>query len=199
MDKAISLWRAGELVAFPTETVYGLGADAANEEAVARIYAVKSRPSAKAITVHVTDVAMAKPYVQWNETAEKLARAFWPGPLTLVLARAKDAPLADIVAAGGETVAVRAPDHALAQALLRAFGAGIAASSANISGQASPTTAQQVRAELDGLIPLLIDGGPCSVGISSTVLDLTGPAPAILRQGSIAQADIDHVLRAAQQ
>ena len=194
MDKAISLWKAGQLVAIPTETVYGLAADATNGEAVARIYSAKSRPQFNPLIVHVADANTARQYVEWNDTAERLAEAFWPGPLTLVLPRRADTPISELVSAGGDSIAIRCPAHPIARQLLAAWGGGLAAPSANRSGRVSPTTAQHVREELPEV--LVVDGGPCAVGIESTVLDLTGPTPAILRPGSITLDQLSTVIPA---
>lgn len=193
VDKAVSLWRAGQLVAIPTETVYGLAADATNGEAVARIYALKSRPQFNPLIVHVADLVTAQRYVVWSTTATQLAEAFWPGPLTLVLPRHPDSPISELVSAGGDTMALRMPAHPVALQLLRAFGGGLAAPSANRSGRVSPTTAQHVRDEFGEALPLVMDGGACMVGIESTVVDLTGTVPRILRPGSITPAQIEAV------
>ncbi len=177
----------------PTETVYGLGADACNGEAVARIYSVKSRPQFNPLIVHVADAEMAKRYGQWNDSATALAEKFWPGPLTLVLRRLPSSPVSELVTAGGDTIALRVPAHPVALQLLRAFGGGIAAPSANRSGRISPTTADHVREELGSAIPLIIDGGACEVGLESTVVDLSGTTPSILRPGSITYAMLNQV------
>jgi L-threonylcarbamoyladenylate synthase len=182
--QAAGLLRAGELVAFPTETVYGLGADATNPLAVSRIFEAKERPYSDPLIVHIpglealTSVARDIPPVAWA-----LARRFWPGPLTLVLPRASSIPA--IVAAGGETVGVRAPAHPVAQALLRAAGVPIAAPSANRFMRTSPTTAAHVLEDLDGRIACVLDGGPCGVGVESSVLDLTSEPPRLLRPGAV--------------
>lgn len=197
VDKAVSLWRAGELVVMPTETVYGLGADASNGQAVAKIYAVKSRPQFNPLIVHVADKETAQRYVVWNEAAEVLAQKFWPGPLTLVLKRRADCPISELVSAGGETIAIRVPSHPVARQLLAAFGGGIAAPSANRSGRVSPTTASHVEAELGEVIPLIIDGGACEVGLESTVLDLSGDAPVLLRPGSVTREMLELTLNGA--
>lgn len=188
VDKAVSLWRAGLLVAMPTETVYGLGADAENGEAVARIYAAKSRPQFNPLIVHVADVATAKRYVEWNDIAEQLAATFWPGAMTLVLKRRADCALSELVSAGGDTVGIRIPSHPFTHALLRAFGGGIAAPSANRSGRVSPTTAAHVASEFGDVLPLILDGGACEVGLESTVLDVSEGGIQILRPGSITRA-----------
>ncbi|HWE04891.1 MAG TPA: L-threonylcarbamoyladenylate synthase [Tepidisphaeraceae bacterium] len=191
--QAVSILRAGGLVAFPTETVYGLGADATNAEAIRRIFAAKGRPSTNPLIVHIADERAARRYAaKWPASAEKLATLFWPGPLTLVLPRALS--LAPAVSAGRDTVGLRAPDHPLAGELLRAFDGAIAAPSANRSNHISPTTADHVRDELGGAVDLILDGGPCRVGIESTVLDLSVAAPTILRPGSITRHQIESAL-----
>ena len=185
VDKAISLWKSGQVVVFPTETVYGLGADATNAHAVARIYEVKSRPRFNPLIVHVASIDRAKTYGVWNHAAEVLAHHFWPGPLTLVCARTADCPISDLVSAGGDTVAIRIPRHPTALALLHAWEGGIAAPSANRSGRVSPTSAEHARAELGDAVPLIIDGGLCDIGLESTVIDVSGDHPVILRPGGI--------------
>jgi L-threonylcarbamoyladenylate synthase len=189
---AAELLSRGELVAFPTETVYGLGGDARREEAVRRIYEAKGRPAGNPVIVHVADVAGARACAAvagvgraaaWNDAAEELARRFWPGPLTVIVRRGTG--ISPLVSAGRETVAVRCPSHPGAQMLLKAFGGPIAAPSANRSGFTSPTTAQHVLAELGGRVPLILDGGACAVGVESTVLDLTTPVPRVLRPGAV--------------
>ena len=195
MDKAVTYWREGRLVALPTETVYGLGTDACQGKAVAHIYSVKSRPQFNPLIVHVADRNIAKRYVEWNAWAELLADAFWPGPLTLVLKRLPDSPISELVSAGGDTIAIRIPAHPVAQQLLRGFNGGIAAPSANRSGRVSPTTAQHVLDELGGDIPLIIDGGPCVFGLESTVIDISGDTPCLLRPGSITHAQLERVLK----
>ncbi len=178
-------------MAFPTETVYGLGADARNGEAVAHIYALKSRPRFNPLIIHLADAETAKRYVEWTPMAESLAR-FWPGPLTLVLKRKGD--IADITAAGGDTVGVRIPSHPYAHQLLKAFDGPIAAPSANRSGRISPTTAEHVDMEFGPDLPLLIDGGPCIVGLESTVIDVSGEHPQLLRPGAITRAMLEEAL-----
>jgi len=174
----------GGLVAFPTETVYGLGADALNADAVARVFALKGRPSNNPLIVHVSDASMAQRCVSdWPEHASKLAHAFWPGPLTLVLPRSADVP--DVVTGGGDTVAVRCPEHPAALALIEAFGGAIVGPSANPSGYISPTTPEHVRDAFDADDLIVLDGGHCRAGIESTVLDLSTEVPTILRQGVI--------------
>ena len=184
VKRAVDLLRAGEAVALPTETVYGLAANALDEQAVARIFQIKGRPANNPIIIHVASVAMAKHCVtDWPKNAEKLARAFWPGPLTLVLPRAPEIP--DNVTAGGATVGVRWPSHPLIQAVIRECGFPLAAPSANLSGRISPTNAGHVRKQVGGKIPVIVDGGQSQVGIESTVLDLTALPPQILRPGMI--------------
>lgn len=174
--------RAGELVAFPTETVYGLGANALDADAVARIFAAKGRPAWNPVIVHVAEAAQARPLVrEWPAAAARLAETCWPGPLTLVLPRRASVP--DVVTGGGDTVAVRVPDHPVALALLREAGVPIAAPSANRFTQLSPTRAAHVVAALGDRVALVLDGGPCTVGIESTVVDCTTPTPTILRAG----------------
>jgi L-threonylcarbamoyladenylate synthase len=184
VERAAALLRAGQLVALPTETVYGLAANALDATAVSRIYEVKGRPSHNPIIVHVADDATARSCVQqWPAIAGELARAFWPGPLTLVLPRAEKIPA--LVTAGGDTVGIRWPAHPLMQAVIRACGFPLAAPSANLSNQISPTNAAHVLAQLGGKIPLIVDGGQSQVGIESTVLDLTVSPARILRPGMI--------------
>ncbi|HVM49520.1 MAG TPA: L-threonylcarbamoyladenylate synthase [Candidatus Acidoferrum sp.] len=182
--RVTGLLAAGEAVALPTETVYGLAANALDARAVERIFQIKGRPAHNPIIVHVADFEMARRCVAgWPPLAQKLARAFWPGPLTLVLPRAKEIP--DIVTAGGSTVGVRWPSHPVMQAVIRACGFPLAAPSANPSNRLSPTTAEHVRRHLGHEIPLIVDGGPCQVGIESTVLDLSVSPPRVLRPGMI--------------
>jgi L-threonylcarbamoyladenylate synthase len=182
--RATELLRAGEVVALPTETVYGLAANALDEKAVARIFQIKGRPANNPIIVHVASNEMAKHGVKnWPELADKLSKSFWPGPLTLVLPRADTIP--DNVTAGGSTVGVRWPGHPFIQAVIRECGFPLAAPSANLSNSISPTNAEHVRQQLAGKIPLIVDGGQSQVGIESTVLDLTVLPPRILRPGMI--------------
>jgi L-threonylcarbamoyladenylate synthase len=184
VKRAAELLRAGEVVALPTETVYGLAANARDEQAVAKIFQIKGRPASNPIIVHVAGVDMAQwCAADWPANADSLARAFWPGPLALVLPRASEIP--DNVTAGGPTVGVRWPGHPLIQAVIRECGFPLAAPSANLSGQISPTNAGHVRKQLGDKISLIIDGGQSQVGIESTVLDLTASAPEILRPGMI--------------
>ena len=191
---AADILRAGGLVAFPTETVYGLGADAGNDEAVAGIFAAKDRPSFNPLIVHVGDAAAAAAWVSFTAEAETLAAAFWPGPLTLVLPRREDCGISLLCSAGLDSLGVRAPAHPVAQRLLAACDRPLAAPSANRSGRISPTTAAHVAASLGARVPLILDGGPCAVGLESTVLDLTGPRPALLRPGAVTEAEIEAVI-----
>ncbi len=193
LARAAALLGAGELVAFATETVYGLGADARNGTAVAGIYAAKGRPSFNPLIVHVPDVTTARALTQWSETADRLAAAFWPGALTLVLPLAPGHGLSSLVTAGLNTVAIRVPDHPDAHALLRHFGGPIAAPSANPSGRISPTTAAHVRDGLDGKIAAILDSGPCTVGVESTIVSLDGP-PTLLRPGGLPTEAIEAAL-----
>lgn len=183
LSLAARIIRGGGLVAFPTETVYGLGADALNEQAVQRIYRVKGRPPDNPLIVHVSSADAARRICDFNDTAGLLAEAFWPGPLTLILPRKPNMPA--MVSAGLPTVAVRMPSHPAALRLLETCGTPVAAPSANLSGRPSPTEASHVLDDLDGLIPLIIDGGPCDVGLESTVLDLTERDPVVLRPGAV--------------
>lgn len=191
---AADLLRQGLLVAFPTETVYGLGGDARNGEAVAAIYEAKGRPSFNPLIAHVASVETAKRFVDWTDQAEQLAQAFWPGPLTLVLPLREGHGISSLVTAGLETLAVRVPAHPTARALLAALDGPVAAPSANPSGQISPTTAAHVRAGLDGRIAAILDDGPCGVGLESTIVGLAG-APALLRPGGVALEQIEEVLQ----
>lgn len=192
--EAARLIRDGRLVAFPTETVYGLGADATNDAACAAIFIAKDRPQFNPLIVHVGGLADAAEHVVITPLAEKLAARFWPGPLTLVLHRRADSKLSLLVSAGLDTAAVRSPAHPVARDLITASERPIAAPSANRFGTISPTTAEHVAASLGGSVDLIIDGGPCPIGIESTVLDLSGNEPALLRPGAITHAVIESVL-----
>ena len=194
--KVVAIWRRGGLVAMPTETVYGLGADACNGEAVARIYQAKRRPSFNPLILHVADLETAQRFARFSPGALALAEAFWPGPLSLVLPVRPESGLSPLVTAGLETVAVRVPAHPLAQQLLATFGGAIAAPSANPSGQISPTTVAHVLAGLAGRIDAVIDGGACPVGLESTIV-APDPAPArLLRPGGLPVEAIKAALRA---
>lgn len=193
LARAADLLRAGELVAFPTETVYGLGANALDPSAVARIYGAKGRPAYNPLIVHVADVEAAKQLVsRWPDLATRLADHWWPGPLTLVLPKAPSIP--DLVTAGLPTVALRVPSHPVALALLRATALPLAAPSANRSGEVSPTTAQHVARSLGERVPLILDAGPTTVGIESAVVDLSGPVPLLLRPGIISREELEEVI-----
>jgi L-threonylcarbamoyladenylate synthase len=195
LDEAVRTLRRGGLVAFPTETVYGLGGDAANPDAVRRLYAVKGRPSSHPVIVHLA-AGRADVLAAWADpvprTARALAAVWWPGPLTLVLRRSPGVP--DEVTGGRDTVGLRVPDQPVAQALLTRFGGGVAAPSANRFGRVSPTTADHVRADLDGDVDVILDGGPCRVGLESTIVDCTEDDPVILRQGALTREAIESVL-----
>jgi L-threonylcarbamoyladenylate synthase len=183
----------GGLVAFPTETVYGLGADARNGEAVARLYAAKGRPVFNPLIAHVADADAARRLGRFDAAAEKLAAAFWPGPLTLVLPKRPDSAVADLALAGLDSVAVRVPAHPVAHALLESFGGPVVAPSANRSGHVSPTSAAHVLADLRGRIDMVLDGGPCTVGVESTIIACLGE-PTLLRPGGVARETIERVL-----
>jgi L-threonylcarbamoyladenylate synthase len=184
--RAAAILREGGLVAFPTETVYGLGGDATNDRAVAAIFAAKDRPRFNPLISHVADLAAARRLGRFDRRAEALAARFWPGPLTLVVPRLPDCPVSLLATAGLDTVAVRVPKHPVAQALLRAAGVPVAAPSANRSGRISPTEAAHVAEELGDRVAMILDGGPCAVGLESTVLDVTTDPPTLLRPGGIA-------------
>lgn len=195
LQQAVGLLREGKCVAFPTETVYGLGADATSDKAVAEIYATKGRPSFNPLIIHVAEVAMARRLVHWPEAAARLAEHFWPGPLTLVLPRRVDAGISLLASAGLETLAVRMPRHEGARQLLTMAGFPLAAPSANRSGRISPTCAEHVAAELGDAVPLILDGGPCEEGLESSVLNLSGGEPTLLRPGSVTIAELESVLQ----
>lgn len=182
----------GGLAAFPTETVYGLGADATNGEAVARLYAAKGRPRFNPLIAHVGDLAAARRLAVFNADAAMLAQ-LWPGPLTLVLPKATGCPVSDLAIAGLDTIAVRVPDHPVAREILAALGKPVVAPSANQSGHVSPTTAAHVLADLDGRVDLIVDGGPTSVGVESTIVSCIG-APTLLRPGGLPRDDIERAL-----
>jgi len=183
--RAAELLRAGKLVAFPTETVYGLGADAGNDDAVAAIFAAKDRPKFNPLIVHCPDLEAVESLVEVNGAVREITGAFWPGALTIVLPRRPDCGLSLLVSAGLDTVAVRVPDNPFAQALLRACGRPLAAPSANRSSEISPTNSVHVTASLGGRIAAVLDGGQCRVGIESTVLDLSTDTPTLLRPGGV--------------
>src|SRR5262245_22105003 len=191
---AARVLRAGGLVAFPTETVYGLGADAANGEAVARLYAAKGRPVFNPLIATVRDAAAARALAPFDAAAETLAAAFWPGPLTLVLPKRADCPVSALATSGLDTIALRVPDHPVAQQILAAFGKPIVAPSANRSGRVSPTTAGHVLSELRDRIDLIVDGGPTAVGIESTIVACLDGTPMLLRPGGVPRARLEEVL-----
>ena len=184
----------GEIVAFPTETVYGLGANALDGTAVAKVFAAKERPRFNPLIVHVPDLATAERYAVFDATAQKLAETFWPGPLSLVLPKRAASGIADLVTAGLDTIALRAPNHPVAQALLAAAKLPLAAPSANRSGRISPTTASHVDAELGDLPAMILDGGACARGIESTVVRVEGDKTVILRLGAVPREQIEAVL-----
>jgi L-threonylcarbamoyladenylate synthase len=191
--RAAELLRSGQLVGLPTETVYGLGADAANPEAVRQIFAAKNRPADHPLIVHLADHEQLPAWAcEIPDAAIALARAFWPGPMTLILK--KSAAVSDVVTGGQDTVGLRVPDHPVALALLRAFGGGVAAPSANRFGRISPTTAQHVQDELGDAVAMILDGGACEVGIESTIIDLSRDEPVILRPGMIGRSAIAAVI-----
>ncbi|MEQ1776535.1 MAG: L-threonylcarbamoyladenylate synthase, partial [Burkholderiales bacterium] len=193
ITRAVATLRAGGLVAFPTETVYGLGADASNPDAIKKVFAAKGRPHDHPLIVHV---ASSSQLTEWARdipsAAHTLAKKFWPGPLTLILKRAPG--VSDLVTGGQDTVAIRVPSHPVAQALLQAFGGGVVGPSANRFGRVSATTADHVRQEFGDAVDCILDGGACDVGIESTIIDLSGSKPALLRPGWITAAQIESAL-----
>jgi L-threonylcarbamoyladenylate synthase len=194
IDHAVAVLRRGGLVAFPTETVYGLAADAASADAVARLYAVKRRPPDHPVIAHVGRDDRLERYARdVPDVARTLAAACWPGPLTLVLRR-RPGPIVDAVTGGRDTVGLRVPDHPVALALLEVFGGAVAAPSANRFGSVSPTTAPHVRDDLGGDVDVVLDGGPCRIGVESTIVDCTGAAPVVLRLGGVTRARLAELL-----
>ncbi|WP_395628352.1 L-threonylcarbamoyladenylate synthase [Sphingorhabdus sp.] len=191
---AMELLRSGQIVAIPTETVYGLAADASNADAVAKIYAAKGRPDFNPLIVHVADQSAAENLADFSPMAHQLAQAFWPGPLTLVLPLRPDADIAGAVTAGLPTIALRCPAHPVMQALLKKTGLNIAAPSANKSGGISPTRAEHVLAGLGGAVPMILDGGPCAAGLESTIVAVREHGWQILRPGPVTAAQIERVL-----
>jgi L-threonylcarbamoyladenylate synthase len=191
--KAAAALKAGGLVVLPTETVYGLAADAANPRAVAAVYVAKGRPSFNPLIAHVADIVTARRIARFDDRAERLAAAFWPGPLTLVLPIADEAAVCDLARAGLDTVAVRAPGHPLAQALLKAFGGPLVAPSANRSGRPSPTTFADAMEETGASAAAALDGGPCAIGLESTVVALLDQ-PRLLRPGAVTRAEIEALI-----
>lgn len=192
--RAAEILSSGGLVAFPTETVYGLGADAGNGTAVAKVYAAKDRPAFNPLIVHFADIATVQKHVEWTAEAATLAAAFWPGPLTLVLPLRPDHGISSLVTAGQPSLAVRVPSHPIARQLLSAAALPVAAPSANPSGRISPTTADHVLNALGGRIDAVLDGGPCTVGLESTILSLADPTAVLLRQGGLPQEELEAAL-----
>ncbi|SIO46819.1 translation factor SUA5 [Rhodovulum sp. ES.010] len=195
LARAAEMLRDGGLVAFPTETVYGLGADATSDRAVARVFEAKGRPRFNPLIIHLPDIAAARRVARFGDAAERLADAFWPGALTLVLPLRPEAGLSPLVSAGLPTVALRVPDHPMAQGLLAAFGGPVVGPSANPSGSVSPTRAAHVLAGLGDRIAAVVDGGPCAVGVESTIVG-TDPAPTLLRPGGLPVEAIEACLGA---
>lgn len=195
LERTALILREGGLVAFPTETVYGLGADAGNGEAVARIFEAKGRPRFNPLIVHVADIGQAEQLGEFGPQARRLAEAFWPGSLSLVLPRRPDAALADLVSAGLPTVALRVPSHPVALALIEAAGVPIAAPSANRSGRVSATTAEHVAADFGDCIDLILDGGASTEGLESTIIGFGGSGPVLLRAGAVPRESIEAVLQ----
>jgi L-threonylcarbamoyladenylate synthase len=185
--------REGGLVAFPTETVYGLGADATSDKAVTGIYEAKGRPQFNPLIIHVPSIADAERLARFDDMAMRIAQRFWPGPLTMVLPRQPDCPISWLATAGLDTIAIRCPSHPVAQALLTAFGDPVAAPSANPSGTVSATSARHVADGLGAAVSLILEGGPCLLGLESTIIGLVGDLPTLLRPGAIARADIEAV------
>jgi L-threonylcarbamoyladenylate synthase len=207
LDLKTRIWPAGEaavaaaagclaeggLIAFPTETVYGLGADATNAPAIARLYQAKGRPAFNPLIAHVADLAAARRIARFDTTAIRLAEAFWPGPLTLVLPKSGDCAVAELATAGLDTIAIRVPAHPVALAILQAFGGPVVAPSANLSGHVSPTTAAHVQSDLEGRIDLIVDGGAVAVGVESTIVGCFDE-PMLLRPGGLPRGEIERVL-----
>lgn len=191
LERAAETLRGGGLVAFPTETVYGIGADATDGTAVARIYAAKNRPRFNPLISHLPDVGDALAIGAFSDMARRVAETFWPGPLSIVVRRATGCPIAMLTSAGLDTVALRVPGHPLARDLLARVGRPVAAPSANRSGRVSPTLAAHVAAEFDEALALILDGGACPVGLESTVVDLSGPRPVLLRPGAVTREDLE--------
>ncbi len=193
ITEAVAHLRAGRLIGLPTETVYGLAANALDDCAVAAIYAAKSRPQFNPLIIHIGDVAQARALVQWNSAAEVLAAHFWPGPLTMILPRAEQCPVSLLASAGLDTLALRMPAHPMALEVIRAAGVPLAAPSANRSGRISPTTPAHVQEEMELAVAMVLDGGNCVVGVESTVVDITGAA-VILRPGGVTREMLQAVL-----
>ncbi len=199
IDQAAERLAAGELVVFPTETVYGLGGDATRETAVAAIFEAKGRPAHNPLIAHVADLHVLRQIAVVNAQAEALARAFWPGALTLVLERSASCAVAPLATAGLATIAVRIPAHETALALLRAFGGPVVAPSANVSGRVSPTRAEHVQLTNEQHVAMILDAGPCTIGLESTIVDLSGGWPQLLRPGGITKEQIETVIGAIEQ
>jgi L-threonylcarbamoyladenylate synthase len=195
INAAVAHLRRGELVAFPTETVYGLGADATNDGAVARVFETKGRPSFNPLISHVADTVVAFGLGQFNEEAQLLAETFWPGPLTLVVPRAPSCKVSMLASAGLPSIAIRVPDHPLAHKLLHEFSGPIVAPSANVSGRLSPTTAAHVKEQLGSKVAMILDGGACPVGLESTIVGFLGPWPVLLRPGGLPREVIEEKLQ----
>lgn len=191
MEEAASLLRTGQLVAFPTETVYGIGADARNDLAVARIFEVKGRPQFNPLIVHIIDLKQANSYAVFGDISTQAAEKFWPGPLTLVLPRRPHSNISKLASAGLNTVALRAPGHPAARQLLELASCPVAAPSANLSGNLSPTTPHHVSKSLGGNVQLILDGGPCSIGVESTIIDCSVTPPSLLRPGGVPVEEIE--------
>lgn len=194
ITQAVDVLHRGGLVAFPTETVYGLGGDACSDAAVARIFAAKGRPQFNPLISHVANLAAAEALGEFTPAARKLAETFWPGPLTIVVERRKNCPVSLLASAGLPSIALRVPSHPVAQELLKAFAGPVAAPSANASGKISPTTAAHVRASLGGAVDIILDGGPSQVGLESTVVSFLEDTPRLLRPGGIARKQIEACL-----
>jgi L-threonylcarbamoyladenylate synthase len=194
IEKAAALLAEGDLVAFPTETVYGLGADATNDRAVALVFKAKARPQFNPLIVHVPSVAAAEALAELDDRARRLTQRFWPGPLSIVVKRRTDCPVSHLATAGLETIALRSPDHHVAQALLRALGRPIAAPSANVSGRLSPTTAEHVAKDLGRHVKAILDGGPCRIGLESSVVACLPEGAWLLRPGAISAESIAEVV-----
>ncbi len=189
VERAVDVLRAGGLVGLPTETVYGLAADARNEAAVRHVFATKGRPLGHPLIVHVADVDEARRWASdWPIPADLLVERFWPGPLTVIVRRRDD--VLDVVTGGRDTVAVRVPDHPLAQSLLRSFGGGLVAPSANFFGRVSPTTARHVVDDLGDAVGYVLDGGPCTIGVESTIVDCSVDPPQVLRPGAVSEVEV---------
>jgi L-threonylcarbamoyladenylate synthase len=194
-DNPLTHWNGGRLVVIPTETVYGLAADAANDLAIAKIYALKRRPKFNPLIAHMANSAMAKKYVIWNDWAQILSQHFWPGALTMVLRLKPNAAISALATNGGDTLAVRVPAHNIARDLIQQFGRPLVAPSANISGHVSPTMLAHVREEFPDNPPLMIDGGSCEIGLESSVIDLSADAPILLRAGMVSADAISQALQ----